>query len=234
MRGMILVLLCPLLVHTVHLRTSPATGKEVQLSAEQQQLAHFGCVKACRPPSPVESKCVTGCEAAWYQCNDATCQQKVLAHYEKTKGVEKKEEKKEEKKGEAKKEEKKGEEKKEEKKAEKKAALVKVVGAPLTAKTSAQTSQKPMALTADQKKAAHWGCVDACKPSPVESKCITGCEAEYYQCNDATCQQKVLANYKETKGIVKKEEKKEEKKGEAKKEEKKGEEKKEEKKAEKK
>merc|ERR1711924_515674 len=117
-------------------------------------------------------------------------------------------EKKEEKKGEAKKEEKKGEEKKEEKKAEKKAALVKVVDAPLTAKTSAQNSQKPMALTADQKKAAHWGCVDACKPSPVESKCVTGCEAAYYQCNDVTCQQQVLTKFKETKGIEKKEEKK--------------------------
>merc|ERR1711934_1145457 len=190
--------------------SAASSKKAMHLTVEQQKAAHWGCVDACKP-SPVESKCVTACEAEFYQCNDATCQQKVLANYKETKGVEKKEEKKEEKKGEAKKEEKKGEEKKEEKKAEKKAALVKVVGAPLTAKTSAQTSQKPMALTADQKKAAHWGCVDACKPSPVESKCVTGCEAAYYQCNDVTCQQQVLTKFKETKGIEKKEEKKAEK-----------------------
>merc|ERR1712196_39826 len=112
---------------------------------------------------PSESQCVTNCEAAWYQCNDSGCQQKVLDHYEKTKGIEekKKEEKKEEKKaekGEAKKEE-----KKEEKKAEKAALLA---AAPVASKN------KPMQLTAEQQKAAHWGCTDACKPSPVDSRCV--------------------------------------------------------------
>merc|ERR1719390_58520 len=95
-------------------------AKPVQLSAEQQKTMHWGCVNACKP-SPVESKCVTACEAASYKCIDETgpnendkdtaaCQEKVLKHYEETKGVEKKEEKKAEK-GEAKKEENKAEKK---------------------------------------------------------------------------------------------------------------------------
>jgi len=96
-------------------------AKPLQLNAEQQQHMHFGCLEACKP-SPVESKCVTACEAASYKCIDETgpneneedtkkCQDKVLKLYKETKGIEKKEEKKEEKKGEAKKEEKKEEKK---------------------------------------------------------------------------------------------------------------------------
>merc|ERR1719446_1106434 len=83
---------------------------------------HFGCVSACRP-SPVESKCVTACEAKMYRCVDETgpnegpedtkkCQDGVLKHFTETKGVEKKEEKKAEKGA-----------KKEGKKAEKKAKM---------------------------------------------------------------------------------------------------------------
>merc|ERR1719389_1008940 len=97
----------------------------VQLTAEQQKTMHWGCVNACKP-SPVESKCVTACEAASYKCIDETgpnekpedtekCQADVLKLYEETKGVEKKEEKK----GNATK----AEGKKEEKKAEKKAKM---------------------------------------------------------------------------------------------------------------
>merc|ERR1712146_604491 len=76
-------------------------------------------------------------------------------------------------------------------------------------------------LSAEQQKTAHWGCVQACHPSPVESKCVTACEAAMYKCIDHTgpsetpedtdqCQGGVLKLYKETKGI-KKEAKKEEK-----------------------
>merc|ERR1719440_2028368 len=75
----------------------------------------------------------------------------------------------------------------------------------------------------------HFGCVSACHPSPVESKCVTACEAESYRCIDETgpnetpedtkkCQDGVLKHYTETKGIEKKEEAKKE---EGKKEEKK-------------
>merc|ERR1719453_1469395 len=96
------------------LKTTPVVpAKVVQLSAEQQKTMHWGCVNACKP-SPVESKCVTACEAAMYKCIDETgpnetpkdtdaCQAKNLKHFTETKGVEKKEEKKEEK-GAAKKE----------------------------------------------------------------------------------------------------------------------------------
>merc|ERR1719440_176869 len=67
----------------------------------------------------------------------------------------------------------------------------------------------------------HFGCVEACKPSPVESKCVTACEAKMYGCIDHTgpnetpedtqkCQDGVLKLYTETKGVEKKEEKKEE------------------------
>merc|ERR1719287_46978 len=87
----------------------------------------------------------------------------------------------------------------------------------------------------------HSGCVAACKPSPVESKCVTACETAMYKCIDETgpnetdedtkkCQDKTLAHYEETKG-VKKEEKKEEKKAEKGGKESKKEEKKAEKKA---
>merc|ERR1719409_1640879 len=106
-------------------------AKPVQLSAEQQKTMHWGCVNACKP-SPIESKCVTACEAAAYKCVDETgpnetpkdteaCQAKNLKHFEETKGVEKKEEKKAEKKGDAK--EGKKDAKKAEKKAEKKASV---------------------------------------------------------------------------------------------------------------
>merc|ERR1711924_527332 len=82
-----------------------AVTKHVQFTAEQQKHMHFGCVSACHP-SPVESKCVTACEAESYRCIDETgpneneddtkkCQDKVLKHYQETKGIEKKEEKKE-------------------------------------------------------------------------------------------------------------------------------------------
>merc|ERR1719269_404459 len=78
-------------------------------------------------------------------------------------------------------------------------------------------------LSAEQKKAMHWGCVSACKPSPVESKCVTACEAAMYKCIDHTgpnetpkdtdaCHAKTLKHYEETKGVEKKEEKKSEKK----------------------
>merc|ERR1719486_609830 len=30
----------------------------------------------------------------------------------------------------------------------------------------------------------HWGCVNACKPSPVEAKCVTNCESAMYKCID--------------------------------------------------
>merc|ERR1719437_376163 len=99
-------------VKTAPLATKKANG-HVQLSAEQQKTMHSGCVNACKP-SPVESKCVTACEAAMYKCIDETgpmetpkdtdkCQGDVIKLYTETKGVEKKEEKKEGKK-EAKKE----------------------------------------------------------------------------------------------------------------------------------
>merc|ERR1712188_323446 len=66
-----------------------------------------------------------------------------------------------------------------------------------------------------KKKSGHWGCVDACKvDGEASGLCVTACESDYYQCNDAVCQQGVITKYKETKGIEKKEEKKEEKKAE--------------------
>jgi len=127
------------------------------------------------------------------------------------------------------------------------AALLNVRSLPETAKVSATSKAaaplvaKPMnghvQLSAEQQKVMHSGCVNACSPSPVESKCVTACEAEMYRCIDETgpnenekdtkkCQDKTLKHYDETKGI-----KKEEKnttagnttKGEAKKEEKKAE-----------
>merc|ERR1719407_448770 len=94
-------------------KAAPLAAKKVDahvvLTVEQKRTMHSGCVSACRP-SPVESKCVTACEAAMYKCIDETgpneteedtkkCQDKTLKHYEETKGV-KKEEKKEEKKAE--------------------------------------------------------------------------------------------------------------------------------------
>jgi len=101
--------------------------------------------------------------------------------------------------------------------------------APLVAKKVAG----PVALSAEQKKVMHWGCVSACKPTPIEAKCATACEAKMYRCIDETgpnedekdtkkCQDKVLKLYEETKGVEKKEEKKDAKKGD-KKEAKKGE-----------
>merc|ERR1719446_1852625 len=73
----------------------------------------------------------------------------------------------------------------------------------------------------------HFGCVEACKPSPVESKCVTACEAKMYGCIDHTgpnetpedtekCQSEVLKLYTQKKGAetaVKKNEEKKEKKG---------------------
>merc|ERR1712167_237914 len=105
----------------------------VHLRAEQKKTMHFGCVTAC--VGPVESKCVTACEAAMYKCIDETgpnetpkdteaCQGKVLKLYKETKGIEKKEEKKEEKAG------------KDAKKEEKKAKFLQA--APLVANTSSK------------------------------------------------------------------------------------------------
>jgi len=102
---------------------------------------------------------------------------------------------------------------------------------PLAVKTAATakppTKSVPLAsknvlghvqLSAEQKKTMHWGCVNACRPSPVESKCVTACEAASYRCIDETgpgetpkdtkkCQDGVLKLYKETKGLKKKEKK---------------------------
>merc|ERR1719159_2337360 len=75
-------------------------------------------------------------------------------------------------------------------------------------------------LSAEQQKTMHSGCVNSCKPSPVESKCVTACETAMYKCIDETgpnetpkdtkkCTDKVLKHYTETKGVEKKEEKKE-------------------------
>merc|ERR1711879_408906 len=130
------------------LQTAPlvakASSKHVQLTVEQQQHMHFGCLTACKP-SPVESKCVTACEAEMYRCIDETgpnetpkdteaCHTKTLKHFEETKGIEKKEEKKEEK----------GDAKKDDKKAEKKGKLLQT--APLVAKASSKHVQ----LTVEQ------------------------------------------------------------------------------------
>jgi len=154
----------------------------VKLSAEAKKAAHFGCVSACKP-SPVESKCVTACEAAHYQCLDVACQEANLKHFTETKGIEKKEEGNKTE-GNATKGDKKDAKKKEEKK---KAALL--GDAPL------------VVLSAEAKKAAHFGCVKACQPSPVESKCVTACEAAHYQCLDVACQEANLKKFTETKGI---------------------------------
>jgi len=43
--------------------------------------------------------------------------------------------------------------------------------------------------------------VKACQPSPVESKCVTACEAAHYQCLDVACQEANLKKFTETKGI---------------------------------
>merc|ERR1719217_1587490 len=58
---------------------------------------------------------------------------------------------------------------------------------------------------------ASFGCLAACHPSPVESKCVTACEVDAYQCIDETgpnetpedtkkCMDKILKHYQETKG----------------------------------
>merc|ERR1719487_2284372 len=94
--------------------------------------------------------------------------------------------------------------------------------APLTAKVVEALKQhsdeaRHMQLNAEQQIQVHFGCVDACKPSPVESKCVTACETTMYQCIDHTgpgetekdtdaCMEKVLKTYKETKGVEKKDE----------------------------
>merc|ERR1711959_206731 len=84
------------------------------------------------------------------------------------------------------------------------------------AKAAAEAKKAAASAVAEKQKAAHFGCVQACEPEIVESKCVTQCEAEYYQCGDKKCQKKVLAHYKETKGIDKKKGKKEGKKEEKK------------------
>jgi hypothetical protein len=95
----------------------------------------------------------------------------------------------------------------------------------------------PVKLTVEQQKLAHSGCVSACSPSPVESKCVTACEVTMMKCIDETgpnetpkdtksCEDKTLKLYTETKGVEKKAEKKADAKKEGKKEEKKAEKKK--------
>merc|ERR1711959_24592 len=84
------------------------------------------------------------------------------------------------------------------------------------ARAAAEAKKAAALAVAEKQKAAHFGCVQACEPEIVESKCVTQCEAEYYQCGDKKCQKKVLAHYKETKGIDKKKGKKEGKKEEKK------------------
>merc|ERR1711939_1002586 len=121
--------LLPLLADAANLRNLPvaeASGKHVKFSTAFQKAAYYGCKEACKSDNAgAESACVTSCEAAYYQCNDVACQEKVLAEYEKTKGIEKKEEKKEEKKAEkGGKEEAKKEEKKEEKRRRRKLRLL--------------------------------------------------------------------------------------------------------------
>jgi len=98
-----------------------------------------------------------------------------------------------------------------------------------TAPLAAKKVDGHVQLSVQQQKTMHSGCVSACKPSPVESKCVTACEAEMYKCIDETgpneteedtkkCQDGVLKKYTETKGLPpKKEEKKEEGKKEGKK-----------------
>jgi len=101
----------------------------------------------------------------------------------------------------------------------KEAAPLKKEALKLKAVVKAPTVQ----LSAEQKKTMHWGCVSACKPSPVESKCVTACEAASYRCIDETgpgetpkdtkkCQDGVLKLYEETKGLKKEEKKKDGKK----------------------
>merc|ERR1712129_17987 len=97
---------------------------------------------------------------------------------------------------------------------------------------AAKKVQGHATMSVEQQKTMHSGCVSACSPSPVESKCVTAREAAMYKCIDETgpnetpadtkkCQDGVLKKYQETKGVEKKEEKKEEKEEGAKKEEKK-------------
>merc|ERR1719482_1131758 len=102
-----IIALFPLLAQA----TAPAS-QNVHFTAQQMKETKFGCVDACKPPSPVESKCVTDCQQDMYQCIDETgpnenedntkaCQDKVIQTYEdlnKEATKEKKEEKAEEKK----------------------------------------------------------------------------------------------------------------------------------------
>merc|ERR1719230_537248 len=87
MKAAVVSILFPILAQAA-LRVKQPVSPHVQLNAEQQQHMHFGCVEACKP-SPVESKCVTDCEAKMYGCIDHTgpnetpedteaCQAKVL------------------------------------------------------------------------------------------------------------------------------------------------------------
>merc|ERR1711865_433900 len=99
-------------------------------------------------------------------------------------------------------------------KKKKKKALIGTVARPLVAQDAKNPAPKSVQLSTEAKKVGHWGCVRACTPSPVESRCVTACEAEHYGCLDAVCQAKVLKHYQDTKGIEKKEEKKKDKKAE--------------------
>merc|ERR1719482_1227077 len=111
----VIVALVPLLAQA----TAPASQK-VHFTAQQMKETKFGCVDACKPPSPVESKCVTDCQQDMYQCIDETgpnenedntkaCQDKVIKTYEELNKKEEKAEEKEKKEEKAEdKEEKKG------------------------------------------------------------------------------------------------------------------------------
>merc|ERR1712028_858 len=96
-----------------------------------------------------------------------------------------------------------------------KAALVAPVAVAKSPPLAAKKVQGHVTLSVDQQKTMHSGCVSACKPSPVESKCVTACEVAMYKCIDETgpnetpkdtkaCSEKALKLYEETKGIEKK------------------------------
>jgi len=92
-------------------------------------------------------------------------------------------------------------------------ASLRIHAAPKAVPLVAKVDNKQVHLNvAENKKTMHFGCVSACEPSPIESKCATACEAEAYRCIDETgpnetpedtkkCQDKVIANYQKTKGL---------------------------------
>merc|ERR1719454_747457 len=109
MKFTVAVALLPLMAQAAPLHTAPAT-QHMHFTAQQLKETKFGCEDACKPPSPVDSRCVTDCQQDMYQCIDETgpnenekntkaCQEKVMKKYdEHNKEPKKEEEKKEEKK----------------------------------------------------------------------------------------------------------------------------------------